>query len=72
MTTRADITAEVGLRFGGAVSLLVRGAVDEMAARGCTRQEASTVIRDALQFILERGPQPYGEKADDQIPPEPQ
>jgi hypothetical protein len=70
MTTRADITAEVGLRFGQAVSLLVRGAGSEMAARGCTRQEASAVIRDALQFILERGPQPYGDKAED--PEQPQ
>lgn len=65
MTTQADVTAEVGQRFGEAVSLLIRGAVEEMVARGCDRQQASIALRDALSFLVTRGPMPYGPKAED-------
>jgi hypothetical protein len=69
MATQEDITAEVGLRFGQAVSTLIRGAVEEMVTRGCERQKASSALRDALQFLVERGPMPYGPKAEEVLSP---
>lgn len=56
-----EIKSEVVTRFGMAVSMLVRGAVDEMNQRGLDRAEASVAVQEALSFVLQHGPQPLGE-----------
>lgn len=68
MSTEESIKSEVVLRFGEAVSMLIRGAVDEMSQRGVDRAVASAAVQEALSFLLQHGPRPLGEGAQEAGP----
>lgn len=62
--TRDEVAQEVCGRFAEALSLLVRGAVDEMSQRGIDRAAASAATQAVLRYVADNGPRPLGDAAE--------
>jgi hypothetical protein len=61
--TPTEVATEVGVRFSESVSMLIRGALDEMVLRGCDREKSIHSLKEILKFIANKGPRPIGAKA---------
>jgi hypothetical protein len=62
--TRDEVLDDVLKRYAMAVSMLTRGALDELANRGIDKQASAAALQEILKFVVGRGPAPYAEAAE--------